>query len=167
MAFHRARTHAYLTQAGLSGTVRTVTDEAAIEGRHLAIAGLREAVAAIAPPDLVPATLRTSEALFWASALGDLTVPAERHHLYRALQIPRNAVAHGAAICVGVQNGLVWPVTSPMKWTDVVWAPLDPLLATLDRPPRASSAESYQRELAGRSVVPVLADVLAWYDKGS
>lgn len=115
LVFHRARTPAYLTQADLSGTVQIVMDEAAIEGRHLAIAGLREAVAAIAPPDLVPATMRTSEALSWASVLGDITVPAERHHLYRALQIPRTAVAHGAAVCVGVQNGLVWPITSPLK----------------------------------------------------
>lgn len=126
---------------------------------------MRRAVGAIEPSDPTWATIHASEALFWASILGDLATPDARHPLYRALQIPRNAVAHGAAVCVGLRDGLVWPVTWPVKWIDVVWAPLESLTMTLDRAPRASAALTYQRELAGQSVVPVLDNVLTWYSR--
>lgn len=143
-------------------------------GADVARDGLARAAAAIDPGDLRGATIAAGQGLFWACSLDEQLWSVQGYSAARAadewarllpgMRIARNAVAHGAAICVRHADGLSFPIRWPMRWSDVYWAPVDALLPALDRRPSASAVEMY-RAMEGRSVADTLEGVAAWFDR--
>ncbi|WP_454132426.1 hypothetical protein [Microbacterium lacticum] len=146
-----------------------------IEESGIAVArdALGRAAAAIDPDDLRGSTIAAGQALFWACSLDEQLwevggyVEArsadEWGRLLPAMRLARNAVAHGAAICVRHQEGLSWPMRWPARWADVYWAPVDVPLAALEKKPTAAAVELY-RQMQDRSVGDTLEGVANWFD---
>jgi hypothetical protein len=132
---------------------------------QLAVRGLRLATEAITTDDPDLAAIRAGEAVMWAEVAAELTPPGAHHRLSPALSMVRNAVLHGAAVCVGVRDGYVWPAVWPAKWADVVWAPTEVIVDALDRTPGKSKVVDYAQLLAGHAVTDALTDVLAHFRK--
>lgn len=132
-------------------------------GLELALRGLRLAIDAIDPnvPDV--AEVRTSEAVVWAAVAAELTDPAIRHRLSPAVAMTRNAVLHGAAVCMNARDGLVWPLVWPLRWTDAVWAPMSVIRASLRDEPAAAKVRDYDEYMAGQRVLPTLQSLLDYY----
>jgi hypothetical protein len=104
------------------------------------------------------------QALFWIVAVDEVLGQAHKGKSYRAkrdddpdgrsldgARLARNAVAHGAVVLQGFQDGITYPITYPLTYGEVRWSPLDELLEQWHprQEPTDHQKVSYQRSFFG------------------
>lgn len=146
-------------------------------GLEVAREGLARSLPGFDHRDLVTASVATGQALFWACSI-DEQLGGDRDYLRKreadaagrllpALRMARNAVAHGAAVCVRATEGLVWPIVFPARWGSLVWAPTSSVVDALSKPPKRAAVELYSAELERRDVDRTFAAVADWFDRAT